>query len=123
MDRKWRKVLSDYNLPYFHTADCAHGTPPFDHLTAEERDAVARKMIALIGAHAGMGVGITVNEHEYGMLMVRHPMFGDAYSFCARHCFSATRAYIEDHGLLNEGNTSRISSRLVTATKAKQTAL
>jgi hypothetical protein len=48
LDLAWKTVLDEYELPYFHMVDCAHHSFPFDRLTKDECDKVARKMIALI---------------------------------------------------------------------------
>jgi hypothetical protein len=96
LDRQWRAVLAEYGLSYFHMVDCAHGNREFAKLEREDRIAIEKRMIAIIHANAAMGVGATVNVGEYDELMLKHPQIGSAYSFCARHCLTATRAYVEE---------------------------
>ena len=65
LDLGWKRTLDRYELPFFHMVDCAHGNPPFDKLSRDERIAVETELIGLIRSHALLGVGAAVVESEY----------------------------------------------------------
>src|SRR5436190_1774467 len=43
-----RDFLKSKGLPYFHMVDCAHGNPPFDGMTWQERTLVVCRLIGFI---------------------------------------------------------------------------
>ena len=115
-------VLSEYDLPFFRMSACANGAPPFDKLSNDECDAVARKMIALIKDHSAYGFVVSVNEDDYRRVIPRHLVenFGSPYSFCVNRCltlirhwadrsgFSGRVAYFFEAGHKEEGEAHRI---------------
>jgi len=92
---QWANILAQYELPYFHMVDCAHGNPPFDVLSYQERIDVERFMIALIKDWALQGIGVTINSADFEKLMPAHPWIGSAYSFAAHILLAGVRAYID----------------------------
>ena len=64
-ERKWGRILKRKNLPYFRMSACAHGNPPFDRLTKEERIWVATQMISNIKRRTKIGIAVTIDLDEY----------------------------------------------------------
>lgn len=122
MASAWREVLQEYNLPFFHMVDCAHGVDPFDKLTRQECIDVATKMIALIRGHSEYGFATSVKEQEYKSLvpMELQKAIGSPYTFCIRQClglvknwakradFNGKIAYFFESGHDKQGEADRI---------------
>jgi hypothetical protein len=114
LDLAWKEVLDFYNLPFFHMVDCAQGARPFDALLPDERDQAARRMIALIRAHALFGMGIAIVETDYNAVMsgmpridlpvddLPIPLPGTAYSYCCWTALNAIGAWIRRGGFEGE---------------------
>ena len=64
LDAKWAASLGRYNLPYFRMSSCAHGNPPFKHLTKAECIAVEKEMIRHVIAHALFGIYYSVSAQN-----------------------------------------------------------
>lgn len=82
MDKKWRRVLRYYNVPYFHMVDCAHGNRGFKHLSKDQRIAMATAMIALIKQYTACGFAAIVPPHRFEA----DDEIQDAYTFCVHAC-------------------------------------
>jgi hypothetical protein len=82
--KKWRQVLRDYDLPFFHMVDCAHHVKPFDKLTADQCIEVEKRMIDLIKRYATLGFVAIVNPKRY-----QNRKKEDAYSSCVQLCAMA----------------------------------
>lgn len=65
MDDDWRKVLSEYGLPYFHMVDCAHGNGFFEGMKKEKRIQIQTKFIDLIKRYTTRGFAAIVNPSRY----------------------------------------------------------
>lgn len=93
-DKKWRQVLRDYDLPYFHMVDCAHGNKPFDKLSGDQCIEVEKRMIELIKRYAITGFVSLVNPGRY------HNNLGtDAYTSCVHSCALAITSMVETLGI------------------------
>ncbi|MGB9369513.1 MAG: DUF3800 domain-containing protein [Xanthobacteraceae bacterium] len=99
LDQEWGSVLERYELPFFHMVDCAHGNPPFDRLTRDERIAVEKEMIALIRDNLLCGYGVSISEREYNEFFPDHVPYGSAYSLCCWTCLEVVQHWIEANGI------------------------
>jgi Protein of unknown function (DUF3800) len=80
----WRAVLGQFDLPYFHMVDCAHGNGIFAPLSKRARIQVATSMIRIIKEWATIGFAVSVDTQAYADLMPSWGPTKSAYSFCAR---------------------------------------
>ena len=94
-DAEWSKLLSDFQVPYFHMVDCHSGDPPFDKLPRELRQAMVVRASKLINKFMAYGIVVAVNENQYDQIVPRHPLIGNAYSFIARQTFNAVRIWAD----------------------------
>lgn len=91
LDKAWRRMLSDWELPYFRMSACAHGNEPFDTLCKTDRIEVEKAAISLIHKHALHGVAATVDPVDLAALASSHKagsFKATPYEFCAWHCMS-----------------------------------
>jgi Protein of unknown function (DUF3800) len=97
MDVKWLDVLEKFNLPFFRMSACAHGSPPFDNMTKDERIEVEKQMIAIIKSYTTYGIAVTVEPHTFAQIMPELPEAGSAYSFCAHTCLVGVKWWANQH--------------------------
>ena len=91
MTQEWNDVLAEFSLPFFHMVDCAHGTPPFDKLTKDQRIEVEKRLIGLIKKYTISGFS-AVAHADYFKATPDHP---DVYSACADMCSGALFGLLE----------------------------
>ncbi len=98
MDRLWRGVLAEHNIPYFHMVDCAHEPPggPFVGMEKAERSLIVRKLIELIKAHTLEGISVVARASTYKGPRMDEP---DAYSQFASSCAQGVQLYKAMHGV------------------------
>jgi len=96
MDEKWRAVLVDHGIPYFHMVDCAHEPPSgvFVGKSKDERSLIVRKLIALIKDHTVEGISILARATTYQGPRRDEP---NLYSQCAATCAQAMQQFIYTH--------------------------
>lgn len=63
--QEWGRTLKRVGLPYFHMAECAHGTGVFKDMDKSDRIALQTRLIALTHQHTVFGFGVTVNQPAY----------------------------------------------------------
>jgi len=95
MDNDWGRVLQNYKLDFFHMVDCAHGTEGFEHLSKDERIAVATELIALIKKYTVEGFSIFAKADAYE----KADDSPDVYTECAMACVSALKYFLDHHRL------------------------
>jgi hypothetical protein len=44
IEEKWREVLAEHNIPYFHMVECAHGTGIFAYKEKKENAEIQTKL-------------------------------------------------------------------------------
>jgi hypothetical protein len=89
LDKAWRKMLDDWELPYFRMSACAHGNEPFDTLCKDDRIKVEKEAIALVHRHALHGVAATVDPVDLANVAKGHQVGSFSttpYEFCAWNC-------------------------------------
>lgn len=91
LDQEWKRVLDEYELPYFRMSSCAHGTKPFDVLSPEQRIAVEKEMIAIMRQHITYGIAVTVQPWSFEALIPKNQNWDDPYTMCAHTCLLAVR--------------------------------
>jgi hypothetical protein len=94
MDRRWAEVLTDYDLPYFHMVDCAHGAPPFRHLSKDTRIIVVKRLIKIIKENTLRGFS---NAFYAGRMS--KSIGGDVYSDAVSTCVTALDTFIRLSGM------------------------
>jgi Protein of unknown function (DUF3800) len=98
LDWQWKEVLDQYDLPFFHMVDCAHGNKPFDKLCKRDRIIVATRMIELIKKYMSYGFSVTIDEDQYNSWRVEdYPLFPSAYSWCCYICTIAVAGWANEH--------------------------
>ncbi|HWA02650.1 MAG TPA: DUF3800 domain-containing protein [Rhizomicrobium sp.] len=85
LSEEWSAVLSEYDLPYFHMVDCAHGNGVFKGMSKPHRIMVAARMIGIIKRSAALGFAQSIDVKAYTeVIPPKLRLFGTPYSFCAR---------------------------------------
>lgn len=92
MDREWKLALTAYDLPYFHMVDCAHGAPPFDKLSADQRIAISKRLIGLIKEHTSLGLVAITDPRRFS----GRPEVTDPYCFCLTACSMGLASWLSD---------------------------
>lgn len=59
----WDAVLAEYNVPFFHMVDCAHGAPPFDHLKKVDLIRMQMRLMRLIKRYSTNGVVCNISNN------------------------------------------------------------
>lgn len=80
MARQWREFLKAKGLPYFHMVDCAHGNPPFDKLTKQERILTETRLIGLIKKYTVQGIGVVMDLEAFHRRFGEKSFLGTPYS-------------------------------------------
>jgi hypothetical protein len=103
LDWQWKEVLDQYNLPFFHMVDCAHGNKPFDKLCKQDRIIVATRMIELIKKYMTYGFSVTIEEDKYNSwIKQEYPLFGSAYTWCCWMSLVAVGSWVAQNNF--DGN-------------------
>jgi hypothetical protein len=95
MQDEWQIMLADYDLPYFHMVDCAHGSAPFDKLTLDERIAVETRAIGLMRANIAECFVLSILPAEHARWIPTSPLFGSPYSVCIHNCLTIVQAWAD----------------------------
>jgi hypothetical protein len=89
-DKRWRAVLSEAGVPYFHATEFVARVPPFDGWSDEKRLWFTRALIDVISGNVTYGVGMSVARAEYENVLATVPIakkvFGSPYTFCCHMC-------------------------------------
>jgi hypothetical protein len=88
MDAEWGRVLNEYDIPYFHMVDCAHGAGIFSGMTKATRSQIVEKFIGLIKKNTLQGFSALVNGNVFESSV-------DAYSECASMAVSALEVFLD----------------------------
>lgn len=130
----WSAMLKKWGLPFFHMIDCAHNCGPYEHLSKEECDLVAREAIEIIKSTASAAVCMTVLESEYDQIVPSLKMFGTAYDALARHIISGVASWMDktnfegqmhyffEAGTASENNASHCIMRMMTEPEIRREA-
>lgn len=65
MDAKWRQVLKDHGIPYFHMVDCAHGMGVFKEKSKKERIEIQTKLMDLIKQYVIEGFSVIMKKDVF----------------------------------------------------------
>lgn len=97
-DLEWRRMLFRYKrLPYFRMSACNRGSEPFDRLTKDERIAVQKEAIALIGRFAAYGAAITVDQAAFNKIITNKGFVRTSYEFCVWMILTSVQAWMNEH--------------------------
>lgn len=99
-------VYRRFHIPYFHSSEICGGihkpggSGVFDHLTAAQRDKLARIFINTIKRRSAFGFAATINERDYDRLIGLYGTMPRAYGFLLYQCFIHIRRWIEKTGFV-----------------------
>lgn len=82
--REWNGILGQYELPFFHMVDCAHGNESFSSLTKKQRIKAATSLIGIVKRHAAHGFAISVDTKAFREIMPPWGPTQNPYAFCTR---------------------------------------
>ncbi len=100
MEAEWRYLLTDYDLPYFHMAECSKNIGIYRHLSAKECDDAARRAIGLIKRYASCGLAASVDAIDFPAMNL--PMFDSAYSFACFQMLIGIKAWTEENKITDK---------------------
>jgi len=90
-DKKWREVLRDAGVPYFHATEFVARVPPFDGWSEEKRTKFILALIDIIRGNVVYGVGMSIVKDEYENVLANVPIAKQVcatpYTFCCHLCF------------------------------------
>jgi hypothetical protein len=125
LDHDWKRMLYKFRLPYFRMSACNANKPPFDHLTEEQCDQVAREAIGLIRKYASLGFAVTVDQvgfykwEEGTHGPIRTPYEAAVWNclfpvsiWCDDNAKDAKISYFFETGFRDEGLTRRLAKRI-----------
>jgi hypothetical protein len=98
MDARWREVLAEYTIPYFHMVDCAHGGGIFKRFSKDERSEIAKKFIEIIREHVTLGSACIINPRRFD----EEKVGADKYTFALHHCMVGLLSSPAGSGELNK---------------------
>jgi hypothetical protein len=102
-DREWRALLGVYHLPYFRMSACAHGSEPFNELSAGQRAALELNLVAIVNKWMTCGLAITVQPDVLGrILSTRSGLAESPFSYCARFILTSVRRRIEEKKIVGD---------------------
>jgi hypothetical protein len=83
--RKWRGMLSDFNLPYFHMSECnacsKHRKGAYAMLSDDQCDKCARQAIRIAREHQLHGHSFVLDQSEYRQILENEGFGCDPYTF------------------------------------------
>ena len=85
LEKKWKLLLRNYKLPFFHMAECNEDKPKpnnvYFHLTKQERIDAATQAIKIVREHQLHGVCYILKQEDYKEILEDDGFDCDAYSF------------------------------------------
>lgn len=129
IETEWRYLLLDYNLPYFHMAECSKNIGIYRHLSVEECDDAARRAIGLIKRYASCGLAASVSSEDFPDMHL--PMVKSAYSFACLQMLIGVKAWTEEHkiadrvdfffedGAEHEGEAKTLMQKIISSPSGK----
>jgi hypothetical protein len=86
LERDWKRMLVQYQLPYFHMAECNASDPlkpenVFSHLSEQHRDDCARKAIGIARSQTLHGAAYFLKQEDYQEILESPGFNCDSYSF------------------------------------------
>jgi hypothetical protein len=102
--KEWGAVLAAAGLDSFSASDCANGGKAFRGMPADERDRLARKLIALIRERMTFGVAVVFAADTYEAEATREwvKYYGHPYTTCLQFCLAEVNRWAKRTGFLGE---------------------
>lgn len=91
MADRWVATLVEFDVPYFHMVECAHGNGIFAGIDKERRIDLVTKLIGLIKQFTLYGFSALVHASQF-KVSVERP---DAYVACAEMCTAGLLSFLE----------------------------
>jgi len=115
---KWKVVLQQYNLPFFHMVDCAHGNKTFAHLKQDRnaRSAIQLELMRLIRRYAVNGIIANISNNKEdrkgSYLAAAEAAARAVISWSQRTAYDGKVAYFFEQGATGEGALKEFFSGL-----------
>jgi hypothetical protein len=91
----WSRMLRRYDLPYFRMSACNVERPPFDKLSRDECDLVAREAIRLVIKYAKLGYFVAIKPTEFYEVVGERGFAYNPYTLCAHVCLLGMRYWAD----------------------------
>lgn len=103
--RDWRFMLGQYNVPYFHMKDFAHGKEPFDNPEWKKeprRENFLRDLVSVIATYTDFSVACLIRYEDF-FEVDKHYHLRDAYPLpyvlAARDCIAIVNKQLKKKGI------------------------
>jgi hypothetical protein len=103
-ERKWRAMLLEFGLEYFHMTDCNAGKKQFEKLDKDQRIECQTLAIATICEFATLGMTNSVNVADFKKVMGANGYMTNPFSLCAHGILMMCKNWAE-----NFDKTARIA--------------
>ena len=87
--REWRKILLEFQIPYFHMNECAHFRGPFEGWTESRRKDLLGRLAFTITTTAGWSLSCSIPMKDYNEVVPEwmRKRLVNPYFFCVWACF------------------------------------
>jgi hypothetical protein len=105
LDKEWRKVLAEFQVPYFHMNELSPRLKgPYKLWPSARRDAFIRKLVWLCTAYIDAWSGITVDVNVYSRFVPtdRKKRLHKPYFHALESCISSALIYCEMYGITDK---------------------
>ena len=90
-DKKWKRLLADAEVPYFHAAELIGKKGVYSGWSKEQTHDFIAKALAIIKGSVLYGIGMALLRDDYYKVIALHPVieniFGNPYNFCTIRCW------------------------------------
>lgn len=98
LSEEWAAMLQKYDLPFFHTVDCAHGRKPFDRLGSEGCIEVQSEAIHLVREYITCAFAATVEPEQFHRIIPQGSYIGTPYTMCVHNCVTGVGSWAQSVG-------------------------
>lgn len=100
-DTKWRRMLRDYKLPYFHSASLSSSKRPFRHLSIQQKRDLVHDVNKIVQRHTTWGFSAYLHKKDYDQYYIagNRPtkiQLDTMYGVCFRMCLSFAIEMVQD---------------------------
>ena len=100
LNRKWRELLRQNDLPYFRMTDFVARTGPYKGWSEPKRLAVMKRIVVLASNAFRLRMAATLLRDDYDRLPVEDKgRIPSPYGLCLSACIARTAALFREHGI------------------------
>lgn len=103
----WMAVLNEYDLPFFHMVDCAHGSGAFKDIAKEDRIKIQMRMMRIIKDHTVNGIVSNISnvksDNGESYLSAIKEAVAVVADWCRSSSFDGKFSYIFEAGAKGQG--------------------